>query len=50
MKNACKKNTCPGPDPKGPRTPSLPQTVKYGGNKPNGEKNSSDGKGHYCGH
>ena len=44
------KNTDPCPDKKGPCTPGLKSDVKFGGNKPNGEKHSSDGKGHYSGH
>jgi hypothetical protein len=39
------------PNPMGARTPGLNTSgAKFGGNKPKGEKHSSDGKGHFSGH
>lgn len=45
----CQKNTDPMPDKKGKQTHPQNQ-VQYSGHKKDGEKSSSDGKGHYSGH
>jgi hypothetical protein len=49
----CMKNDCPTTDmeKQGPKTPNIDhENVKFTGNKPDGEKHSSDGKGHWSGH